>query len=73
MLLTLCRDRRQNGDALFHFYDFYDKILREPYFWHANWRSEMIVRQFEVIDGMLGLLTAPASAVNTYFVLVTCR
>lgn len=44
-------------------------MLRVPYFWHANWRFEVIVRQFEVVDGMLGLLTAPVFEVNSYFFL----
>ncbi|KAF8223427.1 hypothetical protein L208DRAFT_1381439 [Tricholoma matsutake] len=46
----------QEGDALFHFYDFNGTMLRLPYSWHANWRYEVIVRQFEVVDGMLGFL-----------------
>ena len=59
-------DRPQNGDAIFHFYDFKGKVLRSPYLWHANWRYELIIRQFEVLDGVLGILTAPASEVSVY-------
>ena len=50
--------RPQTGDVVFHFYNFENRQLRSPYVWHANWPWEVIVRQFEVVDGMLGILTA---------------
>jgi hypothetical protein len=62
----MCRDRLANGDAFLHFYDYNGKVLRPSYMWHPNWRYEVIIRQFETVDGMLGIVTAPVFDVGVH-------
>jgi hypothetical protein len=70
-------DRRPNGndhDALLHFYGFAGNVLRAPYLWHPTWWYDLTIRQFETVDGMLGILTAPSThALVCVHLLFACR